>query len=82
MSEPLDARRSNPMEGGASFSLGNRLTRVAWGLAWLLLARFTPPPLHGWRRLVLIAFGARVARGARVHASASIWLPANLELGE
>jgi putative colanic acid biosynthesis acetyltransferase WcaF len=82
MREPLDARRSNPLQGGASFSLGNRLARVAWGLAWLLLARFTPPQLHGWRRLVLIAFGAKVARGARVHASVSIWLPSNLELGE
>ncbi|MBN8484717.1 MAG: putative colanic acid biosynthesis acetyltransferase [Sphingomonadales bacterium] len=82
MSEPLDARSTRPMEGGASFSLANRLTRVAWGLAWLMFARFTPPPLHGWRRLILRAFGARVAKGARVHASVSIWLPANLELGE
>lgn len=82
MTQPLDARHSRPIEGGASFSLGNRLTRVAWGLTWLILARFTPPSLHGWRRLLLRAFGARVANGARVHASVSIWLPANLELGE
>jgi putative colanic acid biosynthesis acetyltransferase WcaF len=82
MSTPLDARATKPIEGGASFTLGNRLARVAWGAAWLVLARFTPPPLHGWRRLVLRAFGARVAKGARVHASVSVWLPANLELGE
>lgn len=79
---PLDASRSRPLDGGTSFSLGNRLTRIGWGLAWLLLARFTPPPLHAWRRLVLRAFGARVGRGARIHGSAMIWLPANLELGE
>lgn len=78
----LDAQQSRPMEGGASFSLGNRLTRVIWGLAWLFLARWTPPPLHGWRRLILRAFGARVASTSRVHASVSIWLPANLELGD
>lgn len=78
----LDASQTRPLEGGASFSLGNRVLRVAWGLAWLVLARFTPPPLHGWRRLVLRAFGARVGRGARVHASVRIWLPANLELGD
>jgi len=78
----LDASQTRPLEGGASFSLGNRLLRVVWGLAWLLLARLTPPPLHGWRRLVLRVFGARVGRGARVHGSARIWLPANLELGE
>lgn len=77
----LDASTSRPLEGGASFTLGNRLFRVAWGVGWLLLARFTPPPLHAWRRLVLRAFGARVERGARVHASVSIWNPRNLEIG-
>ena len=82
MSDPLDAATSRPLEGGASFSLGNKLARLAWGVAWLVLARFTPPPLHGWRRLVLKAFGAEVAKGARVHGSAMIWLPANLALGE
>lgn len=81
MSQPLDATASRPLEGGASFSLGNKLARVGWGIGWLVLARFTPPPLHGWRRLVLKAFGAKVAKGARVHASVSVWLPANLELG-
>lgn len=82
MTAPLDASRSSALEGGASFTLGNRLARVAWGLVWLVFGRFTPPPLHGWRRLVLRAFGAKVGRGARVHGSASIWLPRNLELGE
>ena len=79
---PLDARQSKPLEGGASFSLGNRLLRVCWRFAWLVLARFTPPPLHGWRRLVLRAFGARVGSGVRVHGSVRIWLPGNLELGD
>ncbi len=77
----LDARDTNPLEGGASFSLGNRLFRVAWAASWLLLARFTPPPLHGWRRIVLRSFGARIAPGARIHASVSIWHPGNLEVG-
>ena len=44
----LEATDTRPLEGGASFSLGNRLARVAWGLAWLVLCRFTPPPLHAW----------------------------------
>lgn len=82
MTAPLDAAQSRTIEGGASFSLGNRITRVVWGIAWLVLARFTPPPLHRWRRMVLLAFGARIGRGARVHASVAIWLPRNLELGE
>ncbi len=79
---PLDASQTRPLEGGASFSLGNRLLRVVWSLAWLVLARFTPPPFHAWRGLVLRAFGAQVGKGARVHGSACIWLPANLKLGE
>lgn len=79
---PLDASRSRPMEGGASFSLGNRLFRATWAIAWLVLARWTPPPLHRWRRLVLRAFGARVGRGARLHASTRVWYPPNLDLGE
>jgi putative colanic acid biosynthesis acetyltransferase WcaF len=78
----LDAERHRPMEGGASFSLGNRLFRAGWAVAWLLLARWTPPPLHGWRRLVLRVFGADLGRGARVHASVKIWYPPNLRLGE
>ena len=82
MTAPLDAAVSRAIEGGASFSWGNRLVRVVWGMAWLVFARFTPPPLHAWRRLVLRAFGARVGRGARVHASVAIWLPRNLKLGE
>lgn len=79
--KPLDAAETCPLEGGPSFSLGNRLLRVAWMATWLVLARFTPPPLHGWRRTILRLFGAKVGAGARVHASVSIWLPANLDLG-
>lgn len=78
----LDARTTRPLEGGASFSLANRLFRVVWMATWLVLARFTPPPLHPWRRLVLRAFGARVGKGARVHASVAIWNPRNLVLGD
>ncbi|MFM5931846.1 MAG: putative colanic acid biosynthesis acetyltransferase [Novosphingobium sp.] len=78
----LDASQTRPLEGGASFSLANRLARVVWMITWLVLARFTPPPLHAWRRLVLKAFGAKIGRGVRVHASAAIWWPGNLELAD
>jgi len=78
----LDARKTRPLEGGASFTLGNRLFRVLWMASWTVLARFTPPPLHGWRRLVLRMFGARIGAGVRVHASAAIWSPRNLTLGD
>jgi len=77
----LDAGRSKPLAGGASFSLSNRAYRAAWTVAWLVLARWTPPPLHGWRRLVARFFGARLETGARLHASTRIWYPPNLAMG-
>ena len=80
--KPLDASQTLPLEGGASFSLGNRLFRAVWMCVWFMFAKFTPIPLHGWRRLILRAFGAQVGKGVRIHGSASIWLPANLELGD
>lgn len=81
MSQPLDARESKKTGGGASFSVGNRISRVIWGAAWLLFARWTPPPLHRWRAFILRRFGARVGPGARIYASAKIWLPSNLTIG-
>lgn len=74
--------RRKPSEGGPSFSLGHRLYRAAWVVAWTLLAAWTPPFFNPWRRVVLRLFGARIAATARVHASVRIWYPANLEMGE
>lgn len=71
-----------PRRHAASFSFANKAMRVAWGTAWLVLCRFTPPPLWGWRRLVLRLFGAKVGSGARIYGSALIWLPANLTIGD
>ncbi len=79
---PLDARQSRPLEGGPSFSLANRMQRAAWRVAWVLLASWTPPFLHPWRRLLLIMFGARVARGARIYGSVRIWRPQNLVMDQ
>lgn len=70
------------MEGGPSFSLWNRLFRVAWGVTWGLLASWTPPFMHPWRRLLLRLFGAKVAGTAGIYGSARIWYPPNLEIGE
>lgn len=66
---------------GRTFSWRHLAFRAVWNVAWLLLAAWTPPPFHRWRRLVLIAFGAKIARGARVYGSARIWYPPNLEMG-
>lgn len=78
----LDASRTSPVEGGPSFSLGNRLYRALWSVAWLLLAAWTPAPLHRWRVLLLRLFGANVAWTAHVYASARVWFPPNLAMRE
>lgn len=80
--EPLDAGAAGSRHGGPSFPLSNRFARIIWQVCWLVLARWTPPPLHRWRALVLKTFGARLGRNCRVHASARIWLPANLVMGD
>jgi putative colanic acid biosynthesis acetyltransferase WcaF len=78
MSGPADRFRAR----GYPFPLGTQLERLAFRLAWLLLARFTPPPLHGWRCALLRLFGAKVGTGVRVYGSARVWLPRNLALGD
>lgn len=60
----------------------NKLGRVLWGLAWLLLFRPVPRPLHLWRRGVLRLFGARLGANCRIDPSVLIWAPWNLELGD
>lgn len=80
--EVLDAASANSHRGGPSFTLANRLRRAVWMLAWLVLARWTPPPLHGWRILVLRLFGTRAGSGCRIYGSSTVWDPANLELGD
>ena len=77
----LDANETRPNVGGASFSLRNRIERVAFGVAWLILARWTPPSMRGWRRGILRLFGADLAPGATVYPCAKIWFPRYLSMG-
>lgn len=67
---------------GASFSLKNRVLRVIWQFTSLLVFRYSPKPLHGWRAFVLRCFGAKVGKGVHVYPKVSIWAPWNLELGD
>ena len=76
------AERDSSIFGrAASFSFRHRLLRLSWRLAWLLLARWTPPPFHRWRIFVANCFGARIDPSASLHASAVIWYPPNLTMG-
>ncbi len=82
MSDPLDARLTNPKEGGATFPFRHRLTRVAWSVVWKLLGSWTPIPFFAWRRMLLRLFGARLADTARVYPTVEVWYPANLEMAD
>ena len=63
------------------YSRREQCLRVAWAFGrWLV--RLSPHPCHGWRRAVLRLFGAKVARQARIAASAHIFMPWNVEIGE
>ncbi|MDX3927127.1 MAG: putative colanic acid biosynthesis acetyltransferase [Shinella sp.] len=77
---PLDASLFRPREGGPSFPLRHRLFRLVWGIAWMSLGIWTPVPMHGWRRMLLRAFGARIHPTARIYPGARIWYPPNLSM--
>jgi putative colanic acid biosynthesis acetyltransferase WcaF len=76
----LDAKLSNPLEGGPSFTLSNRLTRVLWNIVWRLFVSWTPASASPWRRLLLTRFGAKIGRSSDVRGSARVWYPANLHM--
>jgi len=65
-----------------SFPLGNRVRRTIWNFVYIALFRFSPRPLHAWRRWILRCFGARTGRECHVYPRAIIWAPWNLCLGE
>jgi len=64
-----------------SFSLSNRVGRLVWFWAYLLLVAWTPRPFHGWRSCVYRCFGARLGRGCHIYARAKVWAPWNLVCG-
>ncbi|MCZ7592442.1 MAG: putative colanic acid biosynthesis acetyltransferase [Kiritimatiellae bacterium] len=66
----------------SELSAGNRIARALWGVVYALFFRPTPRPFHGWRCFWLKLFGAKLGRGVRVYASARIWAPWNLAMGD
>ncbi|MFM9916340.1 MAG: putative colanic acid biosynthesis acetyltransferase [Rhizobacter sp.] len=81
MSAPVEAappkRLSDPYLA-ASLPWTNRAARAAWALGYTLLVRFSPRPLHGWRTIVLRAFGATLGPNCHIYPRARIWAPWNL----
>lgn len=65
-----------------SFTLRNRLYRVAWAAVYATLFRPSPRPLHEWRSALLRLFGAKIGRGCHVYPKATIWAPYNLVMDD
>ncbi|HWT64679.1 MAG TPA: hypothetical protein VN151_01090 [Terracidiphilus sp.] len=65
-----------------SFSRGNRMRRAVWNAVWLLLYRPSPRPLHGWRVLLLRAFGAEMGPNCHFYPGSRVWAPWNLRCSD
>lgn len=76
----LEARGLDTFRGGPSFPLKHRMLRAGWFLAWMLLARWTPPQLRRWRILLINIFGGCVHPTCNIYSSVNIWYPPNLEM--
>lgn len=63
-----------------TLSWKNKLGRLLWQCVWILLYRPSPAPLHGWRRMLLRCFGARIGAHAHPYPTAKIWGPWNLTM--
>lgn len=78
--EEAKAERFYEASGGHYYPFSHRFYRALWNVTWALLASWTPPPMRAWRRLLLRAFGAKMASTANVRGKARIWYPKNLEM--
>lgn len=78
----LDARQSHPRAGGPSYLLSDRFSRAVWTLVWRLFGAPSPLAMFGWRRLLLGAFGAKIAPTAKIYPNVRIWRPSRLEMAE
>lgn len=61
-----------------AFPLRIRAKRVAWNAVWLLLYRPSPRSFHGWRAMLLRAFGARIGPRCHFYPGSKVWAPWNL----
>lgn len=79
---PFHPLHNQDTHTGPSFSMANRIGRLAWGIVCPLLFRPSPRPLHAWRSFLLRRFGATIGKGVHVYPGVVIWAPWNLEIGD
>ncbi|MCR9076776.1 MAG: hypothetical protein NXI07_12135 [bacterium] len=64
------------------WSLRARLFRLCWGVVGVVLWKWTPAGMWGFRRSILRLFGARIGKGVRLHPSVRVIIPWNIEIGD
>lgn len=64
------------------YSFTNKFARIAWSIAWLLMFRPSPRPLHAWRRFLLRFFGAKMGKKVHLYSSCRISEPWKLSMGD
>lgn len=76
---------SDPAPGkfhDADVGFRSKAGRGLWGLVYLLLYRPSPRLAHGWRRMLLRMFGARIGAGCHPYPTAKVWAPWLLEMAD
>ena len=64
------------MEFKTPYSKRNKFRRLVWSMVWTCLARPFPRSMAmGWKRMLLRAFGAKIASTAMVYATAHVFQP-------
>ena len=65
-----------------SFSIKNKLGRIAWNICSVFLFRpFATGMFRQWRIFLLNIFGAKISKTANIYSTTKIWAPWNLEMG-
>lgn len=71
----------NRIQTPGHISIGNKIRRLVWNVAYFILFRpFSTGIFRRWRILILRLFGAKVSCGANIYASSKIWAPWNLKM--
>tara|TARA_B110000483_G_C18118453_1_gene512573 strand:+ start:648 stop:1202 length:555 start_codon:yes stop_codon:yes gene_type:complete len=62
------------------FTFRTNFIRLLWSVVYYLLFRFSPIYFSGYRRFILIIFGAKIHMNVNIYPSVKIWLPSNLSM--
>jgi putative colanic acid biosynthesis acetyltransferase WcaF len=79
---PPDHENKRRLRAVSPLGRGDKLHRIVWGLVHVTLYRWSPTPLHGWRCILLRAFGARIEGPAYVYPTARVWAPWRLDMAK